>query len=59
MIVPYQQIEVRNYNLHHCVHHKQGNQVLGKFFLYSLFFTAYKGKIREEKSIAYNHFDMT
>ena len=58
MIVTYQQIEVRSYNVHYHICHEQGNQLLGKFVLYSPFFTAYKGKIHKEKLIAYNHFDM-
>ena len=49
MVVTYQQIEVRRYNFHHRFCHEQGNQLLGKIFLYSPFFTAYKGEIREEK----------
>ena len=52
-------IEVRSYNFCHCTYHEQGNGLLGKFFLYSSFFTAYKGEIREEKLIAYDRFDMT
>ena len=59
MVVNYQRIEVRSYNFHHRVRHEQGNQLLGKFFLCLPFFTAYKGKIHEEKSIVYNRFDMT
>jgi len=31
--------------------------LLGKFFLYSSFFTAFEGKIYEEKSIMYGCFD--
>ena len=52
----YQQIQVRSYNFHHRVRHEQ---LLGKFSLYSPFFTAYKGKIREEKSIVYDRFNVT
>ena len=59
MVVTYQRIEVRSYNLHHRVCHEQGNQLLGKYFLYSPLFTAYKGEIRAEKLIAYNHFGVT
>ena len=58
-VVTYQQIEVQSYNFHHCVRHEQGNQLLGKIILYLPFFTVYKGTIREEKSIAYDRFDMT
>ena len=58
-VVTYQQIEGRSYNFHHRVRHEQGNQLLGKYFLYSPFFTVYKGEIREEKLIAYDRFDMT
>ena len=58
-VVTYQQIEVQSYNFHHHVHHEQGNKLLDKFFLYSLFFTTYKDEIREEKLIAYNRFDVT
>ena len=58
-VVTYQRIEVRSYNFHHRVHHEQGNQLLGMVFLYSSFFTKYKGKIHEEKSIAYDCFNMT
>ena len=58
-VVNYQKIEVRSYNFYHHVRHEQGNQLLGKFFLYSPFFTAYKGEICEEKLIAYNRFDVT
>ena len=47
--VTYQQIEVQSYTFHHCVCHEQGNQLLGKGFLYLPFFTAYKGEICEEK----------
>ena len=57
-VVTYQRIEVRSYNFHHRVRHEQGNQLLGTFILYSLFFTAYKDKIREEKSIAYDCFNV-
>ena len=56
-VVTYQRIEVQSYNFHYRVHHELGNQLLGKFFLYSSFFTAYKGEIHEEKSIAYDCFD--
>ena len=35
-----------------------GKSITGKFFLYSSFFTAIKGKIHEEKLIAYDHFDV-
>jgi len=58
-VVIYEWIEVRSYNFHHCAHHEQGNRLLGELFLYSSFFTAFQGKIHEEKSIAYNHFDVT
>ena len=58
-VVTYTPIEVRSYNFHHCTHHEQGNGLLGKFFLYSSFFTAFKGEIHEEKSIAYDRFDVT
>ena len=43
---------------HHCTHREQGNGLLGKVFLYLSFFTAFKGKIQEEKSIAYDRFDV-
>ena len=59
MFVTYQRIEVRSYDFHHLVRHEQGNQLFGRFFLYSPFFTAYKGGICEEKSIAYDCFDVT
>ena len=59
MVITYQRIEVQSYNFHHRVRHEQGNQLLGKIFLYSTFFTAYNGEIHEEKSIAYDRFDMT
>ena len=58
-VVTYQRIEVQSQTFHHRVHHEQGNKLLGTFFLYSLFFTAYKDEIHEEKSIAYDCFDMT
>jgi len=48
-VVTYQPIEVRSYSFCHCTHHEQGNGLLGKFFLYSSFFTAFKGKIHKEK----------
>jgi len=41
----------------HCTRHEQGNGLLGKFFLSSSFFTAFKGKIYKEQSIAYDCFD--
>ena len=44
-VVTYQRIEIQSYNFHHRVRHEQGNRLLGKFFFYSLFFTAYKDKI--------------
>ena len=47
--VTYLRIKVQSYNFHHRVRYEQGNQLLGKFFLYSPFFTVYKGKIHEEK----------
>ena len=59
MVVTSQRIEVRSYNFHRRVCHEQGNQLLGKFFHYSPFFTVYKGKRSKEKSIAYNHFNVT
>ena len=52
-------IEVQSYNFYHRVRHEQGNQLLGKFFLYSPFITAYKSKIRLEKLIVYDRFDVT
>jgi len=52
MVVTYKQIEVRSYNFHHCAHHEQGNLLLGKSFLYSSFFAAFKDEIYKEKSIA-------
>jgi len=55
----YKPIEVQSNNFHHCTHHEQGNGLLGKFFLYLSFFTACKSEIHEQKSIAYNHFDVT
>ena len=58
-VVTYQRMEVRSYYFHHRVRHEQGDQLLGKLFFYSPFFTIYKGGIREEKSIAYNRFDVT
>ena len=51
MMVTYEQKDVLYYNLHHRVRHEKGNQLLGKFFCISPFFTAKKGKINEEKSI--------
>jgi len=51
-IVTYEQIELQSYNFCHSARHEQGNRLLGKFFLYSSFFIAFKGKIHEEKSIA-------
>ena len=42
-----------------CSLYEQGNRLLGKFFLYSSFFIAFKGKIHEEKLITYDHFDVT
>ena len=57
-VVTYKPIEVRSYNFRYCTHHEQGNGVLGKFLLYSPFFTAFKGKIHEEKSIVYDCFDV-
>jgi len=42
--VPYQQIKVQSYNFYHHAYHEQGDQLLGKFFLYSFIF----GKILEE-----------
>ena len=56
-VVTYQRIDVRSYNFRHHVRREQRNQLLGKFFLYSPFFTAYKGEIREEKLIVYDRFD--
>ena len=41
------------------VHHVKGNQLLGKFVCVVTFFTANKDKLSEEKSIAYDHFDVT
>ena len=58
MVVTYQRIEVWSYNFHHRVRLEQGNQLLGRSFLYSPFFTAYKGGMREEKSITYDRFDV-
>ena len=58
-VVTYQRIEVRSYKFHHRVRHEQGNQLLGRFFLYSPFFTAYRGRVHEEKSIVYDRFDVT
>ena len=58
-VVTYQRVKVRGYNFHHRVRHEQGDQLLGKFSLYSPFFTAYKGEILEEKSITYDRFDIT
>ena len=58
MVVTCEWIEVQSYNFCHCACYEQGNQLLGKFFSYSSF-TAFKGKIHEEKSIAYNHFNVT
>jgi len=52
----YKPIEVRSYNF---CHHEQENGLLGKFFLYSSFFTAFKGGIYEKKSIAYDCFIVT
>jgi len=57
-VVVYQPIEVQSYNFH-CTHHEQWNRLLGKCILYSSFFTAFKGEIHEEKSIAYDRFDVT
>ena len=50
-VVTYQWIEVQSYTFHQCVRHEQENELLGKFFLYSPFFNACKGEIREEKSV--------
>ena len=58
-VVTYKPIEVRSYNFRHCTHHEQGNGLLGKFFLYSSFFTAFKGEIHEEKSIVYDRVSVT
>jgi len=58
-VVTSKPIKVRSYNFRHCTQHEQGNGWLGKFFLYSSFFTAFEGKIHEEKSIAYDRFDVT
>jgi len=58
MVVTYKWIEVQSYNFCHCTRHEQENGSLGKFFLYSSFFTAIKNKIHEEKSIAYDCFDV-
>ena len=58
MVVTYQWIKVLRYTFHHCVYHKQGNQIVGTFFIYSPFFTTYKGKICHEKSITHNCFEM-
>jgi len=52
-IITCQWIELQNY--HHVCH----EQVLGKVFLYSFFFTVYMGKIHKENLIAYYCFDMT
>ena len=59
MVVTYKQIEVQIYNFCHCICHEQGNELLGKFFLYLSFFTAFKGEMHEEKSITYACFEMT
>ena len=56
-VVTYQRIDVRSYNFCHHVRREQRNQLLGKAFLNSPFFTAYKGEIREEKLIVYDRFD--
>ena len=58
-VVTYKPIEVRSYNFCHCTHHEQENGLLGMFFLYSSFFTAFESEIHEEKSIVYNRFDVT
>ena len=52
-------IEVWSYNFRYCACHEQGNGLLGKFFSYSSFFTAFKGNIHEEKSITYECFNVT
>ena len=59
MVATCKQIEVQSFNFRHCTRHEQGNRLLGKFFSYSSFFTTFKGKIHEEKSITYNLFNMT
>ena len=58
MFVTYQRIEVRSYNFRHLVRHEQGNQLLGRCFPYSPFFTAYKDGICEEKLLMYDRFDV-
>jgi len=57
-VVTYKQIEVWSYNFHHCTRHEQGIELLGKFFLYLSIFTAFKDEIHEEKSIAFDCFDV-
>jgi len=58
-IVTCKRIKVLSYNFLHCACHEQGNRLPGKFFSCLSFFTAFKGKIHEEKSIAYDRFNMT
>jgi len=48
MVVTYKQIEVQSYNFCHCTHHEQGNRLMGKFFLYSSFFTTFEGKFMKK-----------
>ena len=47
------------YGANHRVRQEEWYQLLGTFVLYSPFFTPCKGETREEKLIAYNHFDVT
>ena len=57
IVVTYEQIELRSYDFCHCARHEQRNELLGKFFSYSSFFTEFNSKIRS--SITYNRFDTT
>jgi len=56
--VTYERNVTQSCNLHHHVCHEEGHLLLGKFFPASLSFTMYRDEICEEKSIAYNSFDM-
>ena len=57
--VTYKYNAVQSCNFHHCVHHKYRSPLLDKLFLLLPFFTAYRDEISEEKSIAYDRFDVT
>ena len=59
MTVTYKRNAVLHCNLHHRVRHELGSPLHGECFLLPLFFITYRDKISEEKSIAYDCFDMT